>query len=161
MDAFIALLVAVVMAVGLIGTVLPFLPGLGLIWLAAVAYGITTGFGAVGWVCLAVVTVVGAAGIAAGFVLPHRAARHAGAARISIVLGLLGAIVGFFVVPVVGFPLGGALGIYVAEQVRLHDLRAAGRATWATIVGFGVGSLAQLAAGLAMVGCWAVWVLAG
>jgi hypothetical protein len=34
-------------------------------------------------------------------------------------------------------------------------------ATKALIVGFGLGVLAQLAAGIAMVGCWIIWVLAG
>jgi uncharacterized protein YqgC (DUF456 family) len=73
----------------------------------------------------------------------------------------LAAVVGFFVVPVVGLPLGGALGIYLAERVRTGDGRAAARATRATLVGFGLAALVQLGAGLAMIGIWLVWVLTG
>ena len=161
MDTPVALLVALVMAVGLVGTVVPLVPGLGLVWLAALGYGLAEGFGPVGLAAMAVVTALGVAGTAAGLVLPHRAARGAGAARGSMLLGLIGAIVGFFAIPVVGFALGGTGGVYLGELGRLHDPGAAWRATWATIVGFGVATLAQLAFGLLMVACWAGWALLG
>jgi uncharacterized protein YqgC (DUF456 family) len=66
-------------------------------------------------------------------------------------------VIGFFVVPVVGFILGGALGLYLGEHVRTRDARAALAATKATLVGFGLGALVQLVAGLAMVATWAAW----
>lgn len=44
-NGLLLLLTAIVMAVGLAGTVLPVIPGLGLIWLAGVGYGLVTGFG--------------------------------------------------------------------------------------------------------------------
>jgi len=160
-SASLILLVALAMVVGLAGTVVPLLPGLGLVWAAALVYGLVEGFGGLGYVAFAAITVLGVAGTVAGFVLPHRAAGAAGASRPSTWLGVLGAVVGFFVVPVVGFPLGGALGIYVGEQVRTGDARAALRTTKATIVGFGVAALAQLAAGLAMMVVWANWAILG
>jgi uncharacterized protein YqgC (DUF456 family) len=71
------------------------------------------------------------------------------------------AIVGFFVVPVVGLPLGGVLGIYVGETLRTGDPAAARATTRATIIGFGVAALIQLAAALAMIVVWVAWVLVG
>jgi uncharacterized protein len=148
------------MAVGLIGTVVPVVPGLGLVWLVGLVYGLVEGFGNIGVIAFAVMTTLGIAGTAAGVVVPRRAATAAGAARSSLWLGALLAIVGFFVVPIVGLPLGGALGIQLGEQIRTRDRRSAWRTTCATLTGFGLAALIQLAAGVAMVLAWTVWVVA-
>ena len=74
-------------------------------------------------------------------------------------LGVAGGVVGFFVVPVVGLPIGGVLGIYVGEHLRTGDPVAAWRATRATITGFGIAVLVQFAAALSMIAMWLVWVI--
>ncbi len=158
-SSVVVLLVAVAMVVGLVGTVVPLVPGLGLIAAAAIVYGVIEGFGVVGWVCTALIVGIAAAGTAAGFVLPKRAAGAAGAARSSLIIGAAGAVAGFFLIPVIGLPVGGALGIYLGERSRTGNHEAAWRATTATLKGFGVGALAQFIAGLAMVVTWVVWVV--
>lgn len=160
MDSVVVVLVAVAMAVGVVGTVVPLVPGLTLVVAAALAYGVAEGFGGGGVVAFVVIVALGVAGTAAGVVVPQRAAGGAGAARRSLLLGAVGAVVGFFVVPVVGFPLGGALGIYVAERWRTADPGAAWRTTKATLKGFGLAAILQLAAGLVMAAVWVVWVVA-
>jgi uncharacterized protein len=95
----------------------------------------------------------------AGWVVPKRRASGAGASRGSVWLGIGAAVVGFFVVPVVGLALGGVLGIYVGEHLRTGDGRAAWAATRATVAGFGIAALVQLAAALAMIAVWVVWVV--
>ena len=118
-------LLAVVMAVGAVGTIVPLLPGLALIWVAGLIYGLAEGFGSVGVAAFGVMTALAAGAALAGWVVPHRRASAAGASRASVWLGVLAAIVGFFVVPVVGLPLGGVLGIYVGENLRTRDPAAA------------------------------------
>jgi uncharacterized protein YqgC (DUF456 family) len=158
--ASVVALVAIVMVVGVVGTVVPLVPGLGLVLAAAVGYGLAEGFGTVGAVALSVIAALAVAGTAAGIVLPGRAAGRTGAPRRSLALGALGAVLGFFVLPVVGLPIGGAVGIYVAERLRTGDGAVAWRSTTATLKAFGLATLVQLAAGLAMVLTWAIWVLA-
>lgn len=153
--------VAAVMAIGLLGTVVPLLPGLALIWLAAVGYGLAAGFGVAGRVALAVMTVLLAAGTAAKYVLPHRYGAARGASRAALMSGAALAVVGFFVVPVVGLPLGAVLGVLLAEHHRTEDWPRAWRSTKAVVVGFGIGALAEMGAGVAMIGCWAVWTALG
>lgn len=155
------LLVALVMAIGVAGTVVPLVPGLGLVAAAAVGYGLAEGFGPVGVVAMTVIVTVGVAGTAAGVVLPGRAAGRTGAPRTSVAMGAVGAVIGFFVVPVVGLPLGGAVGTYVGERLRTGDGTLAWRATVATLKAFGLASLVQLVAGMAMVLAWIGWVVAG
>lgn len=160
-DAILVPLLAVVMAVGALGTIVPLLPGLALIWCAGLLYGLAEGFGAVGVAAFGVMTALAAVAAIAGWVVPKRRASRAGAGRASVWLGVLAAIVGFFVVPVVGLPLGGVLGIYVGENLRTRDPAAARAITQATIIGFGIAALVQLAAALAMIVVWIAWVLVG
>ena len=157
-DTTLVPLIAMAMAVGAVGTVVPLLPGLALIWAAGLVYGLAGGFGGAGVAAMVVMTVLLVAATIAGWVVPTRRAGGAGASRHSVWLGVGAAVVGFFVVPVVGLPLGGVVGIYVGEHLRTRDPRAAWATTRATIAGFGVAALLQLAAALAMVTVWVVWV---
>ena len=147
------------MAVGAVGTIVPLVPGISLIWGAGLVYGLDRGFGTVGVVAFAVMTALAVAATVAGYVVPKRRATGAGAARATVWLGVTGAVAGFFLVPVVGLLLGGIVGIYVGERVRTGDSVAAWRATRATITGFGIAALVQFAAALGMIAVWAVWVI--
>jgi uncharacterized protein YqgC (DUF456 family) len=157
----VAIAVGLAMAVGLVGTIVPVLPGLAIVWLAALVYGLAAGFGTAGTLSMVVITVLAVAGTLAGVLLPSRAAGTSGAGVASVRLGVLGAVVGFFAVPVVGIALGGALGIFVGERVRTRDTATAWRATVATLKGFGLGALAELAAGILMALTWVAWLAAG
>lgn len=158
-DTTLVPLIAVVMAVGAVGTVVPLLPGLALIWAAGLGYGLAEGFGTAGVAAMVVMTALLVAATIAGWVVPTRRAGGAGASRRSVWLGVGAAVVGFFVVPVVGLPLGGVVGIYLGEHLRTGDPRAAWATTRATITGFGLAALLQLAAALAMIAVWVVWVV--
>jgi uncharacterized protein len=151
--------VALVMAIGLVGTVVPVLPGTLLIWGAALAYGLAGTFGRAGAVAMTAITILLLAGAAAKYVLAHRRARVTGAPTSTIAAGALGGIIGFFAIPVIGFVLGGVLGILFAERRRTNDWERAWASTRHVLAGFGIGVLVEVGAGLAMIGCWVIWVL--
>ncbi|PJH74813.1 MAG: hypothetical protein CO064_09985, partial [Anaerolineae bacterium CG_4_9_14_0_8_um_filter_58_9] len=50
------------MLFGLFGLVIPIMPGLVIIWVAALGYGIAAGFGALGWIMFAIITLLMIAG---------------------------------------------------------------------------------------------------
>lgn len=154
------ILVASAMLIGLLGVVLPFFPGLPIVWGAALVYGLVAGFDGTGVVAFAVISVLLVAGMGLGFVLPHRRVSSVGASRTTVLAGLVFGIIGFFVIPIVGLPVGAILGVLGAEKARTGDWATAWTATRALIVGFGLGVLVQLGAGLAMVVCWVMWVVA-
>jgi uncharacterized protein YqgC (DUF456 family) len=160
-DTELTVVVGLAMAIGLVGTLFPILPGLLLIWAAALVYGLVGEFGGVGIAAMFVITALTVAGVAAGVVIPKKAAGTAGASKSSLLLGAVVAVIGFFVIPIVGVPIGGALGIFVGEQIRTGDHRVAWIATKATLTGFGLAALAQFAAGVLMVITWVVWAVAG
>jgi uncharacterized protein len=148
------------MAVGVVGTVIPLLPGLLLVWGAALGYGLYEGFDATGIAAFTVITLLGAAGMLAGWLVPQRAAGKAGASKLSMLVAAVGAVVGFFAIPVVGVMVGGLAGLYLAELQRTNDSETAWRSTRATVIGFGLATLAQFVLAIAMAVTWAIWVIA-
>lgn len=154
------LLVALVMALGVVGVLVPLLPGLLLVAGAALVWAGVVGT-SYAWVVFTAMLVVLGIGTAAKYVLPARQLAAAGAPRSTLVVGALAAIVGFFVIPVVGLLVGGVAGVYAAERRRLHDGAAAWRSTWITIRAIGFGVLIELAAGVVAAGIWAAAVVIG
>lgn len=152
---------SVLMALGLAGVLVPGIPGLGLIWVVALGYGALEGFETTGIVALAIMTVLLAGGAFLKFVLAKRRATQSGAPLRSIFAGVVAGIIGFFVIPVVGFLIGGVLGILVVERHRLNDWGRAWISTKEVIIGFGIGVALELVAGMLMIAVWAAWVLWG
>jgi uncharacterized protein len=159
MDTAVVVLVGLAMAVGLLGTLLPLLPGLPIIWAAALVYGLVDGFGGVGSAAFALITLLAAAGIVAGLVLPHRRVAARGAPFSTVAAGVALGIVGFFVIPIVGLILGAVAGVLLAERARTGDWVTAWATTKDLIVGFGIGVAVEFGAGLAMILSWAAWLL--
>jgi uncharacterized protein YqgC (DUF456 family) len=153
------LILAVAMLIGLVGVVVPAVPGLLLIWAAGLAWALLEPGGWARWVVMAVMTALAFVGVVVATVLPARRASTAGVPRWVLVAGAVGIIVGFFAIPVVGALLGGPIAIFLAERARLGDSAAARRTTVQVLKGFGVGMALQLVAGVAMIGVWAVGAL--
>jgi uncharacterized protein len=153
------LVVLLVMLVGVVGVLVPFLPGLVLVWAAGIAWVWFDGHGPAHLFVGVVLTGLLAVGIVAKYVLPARSASGAGAPKSTLLVGAAGAVVGFFVIPVVGLVVGGVAAVYLAELARLQDLGLAWRSTWAVLRGIGIGMLVELTAALLMVGVWTLAVL--
>ncbi|MFN8077416.1 MAG: DUF456 domain-containing protein [Kineosporiaceae bacterium] len=146
------LIVALLFVVGLVGVVVPVLPGLVLVWAGALLWALDRS-DLPGWITLGLVTAAFAAGTVAKYLFPGRRLREDGVGRGTLAAGGLLGIVGFFVVPVVGLPLGFVLGIYLAEYARLRDQRRGLAATRAALRAVGWSILIELAAGFVMIGC--------
>jgi len=152
-DAAGLVLVGLVIAVGLVGIVVPVLPGLLLSWAAVLVWALverTT----IAWVTLGVGTTVVAASQVVKVVVPGRRLRDAGVPIGSIAGGAVLGIVGFFVVPVVGLILGFVLGVYTAERVRLGSHATAWPSTVHALKAVGLSILIELAAGLLLAAAW-------
>ena len=154
------LLVLLVMAAGLVGIVVPVLPGLLLIWGAGIFWAWADGGGA-RWAVAALLTLLLVGGSVAKYTLPARSASGAGAPRRTIVLGALGAVAGFFVIPVAGLLVGGVAAVFLAEWQRLGEPAPAWRSTRAVLVGVGIGLLVELATGVLMIWLWVIAAVLG
>jgi uncharacterized protein YqgC (DUF456 family) len=152
------LVVGLVILVGLVGIVLPVLPGSMLIVAAVLAWSVTEDTGSA-WLAFALVTTLVVVGGVVKYVVPGRGLRSAGVPGRTIFLGGALGIVGFFVVPVVGLVLGFVVGVYLSEVRRVgHDL--AWPTTVSAVKAVGLSLLVELTAGLLGAGVWLVAVLA-
>jgi uncharacterized protein YqgC (DUF456 family) len=151
--------VGMVIAIGLVGVLVPVLPGLFLVWGAIAVWAFEVGSTA-GWVVLALATALLVGGTVVKYVVPGRRLREAGVPWASTAAGGVLGVVGFFVIPVVGLLIGFVLGIYLAERVRLRTHRLAWQSTKHALAAAGWSVLIELSAGVAIAICWLVAVLA-
>ncbi len=160
MDLVVLLLALVVMVVGLLGVVVPVMPGLLLVWAAAVGSLLWQGVDATAWWVAALLTLLFAVGTAATVYLPTRSGRQGGVPGSTLGYVLLGAVVGFFVVPVLGLLLGALAGLYLGERSRLGDPGRARASTGRVLRAYGLGVLVELVVGVTMILVWgvAVWL---
>lgn len=156
--ALLVLLTAIVIAVGVLGTVLPIVPGLWLIWFACLVFGLIDGFDATAWVAMTVITVAAIAGTAAGVYLPQRTVAAGGLSVPAQLFALALGVVGFFAIPVIGAVLGFVGGVFVAALAQERDVPVAWRSTVAALRGIAIGSAVQFGAGMAMAIVWIAWV---
>ena len=143
--------------VGTVGIVVPVLPGLFVVWGATLVWALERQDGP-GWLVLGIATVAYAVGLVAQYLLPGRRMRSAGVEGWSVALALAVAVVGFFVVPVVGAPLGFVLAVYLLERVKHRQHAAAWRATTQAIRAVALNIGIELATAFAILATWAVAV---
>jgi uncharacterized protein YqgC (DUF456 family) len=147
-------LVAVVILVGILGVVVPILPGPLLVLAAILVWSLQVAEPA-GWVVLAVATLLLGVGAVVKYVVPGRRLQDAGIPARTQWAGVLLAVVGFFVVPVLGLFVGFVLGIYLAERVRVGRA-AAWPSTRTALRAVGLSILIEL---LSVVLATATWVV--
>jgi uncharacterized protein len=152
----ITLICAIAMVVGVFGVVIPMLPGLLLCWAAVLAWAVLAADGWGRWVELGVATLIAIAGITLKYLWPGRNLKRSEVPSRSLLLGGLLGVVGFFLIPVVGLPIGFVAGIFLAERMRLGTNEAAWPSTKHAVKAAGLAMLIELtAAGLIA----ASWVL--
>jgi uncharacterized protein YqgC (DUF456 family) len=145
--------------VGVLGIVIPVLPGLLLCVAAVLLWAAETG-GTIAWITLGIVVVIYATCLTLQFLLPGRRMKREGVGGLTLTLGVVGAIIGFFVIPLVGLPIGFVLGVFAAEYVRFHDLDRAWQATKSALRGVLHSMGIELGAALLIAITWTVGILA-
>jgi len=147
-------LVAIACAVGIVGVIVPVLPGDLLIGGAILVWAVVE-HSAVSWFVAAVAIVVLVAGHVLTVLIPGRRMTAAGVPKLVLFAGGAVGILGFFFVPVVGLPLGFVLGVYLAEVVRLRQHAAAWTTTVEAMKGTGLAVLIGLCASVIATAVWA------
>jgi uncharacterized protein YqgC (DUF456 family) len=151
------ILVAMAIAVGLVGILVPVLPGSILVLGAILVWAWQVG-GATAWVVFAVCAVLLVAGGVVKYLVPNRRLKEAGIPASTQWIGAALGIVGFFVIPVVGLFIGFVLGVYAAEYHRL-GAAAAWPSTKHALKAVGLSILIELAAGLVATFVWVAGVV--
>jgi uncharacterized protein YqgC (DUF456 family) len=156
-DLVIKIFTLTAMLVGLL--VLPLLPGLVIIWVAALGYGLAAGFGTLGWIMFALITVLMLAGSVIDNILMGTSAHKEGAPWWVILLALLAAILGSILIPIpiLGGILAALLTLFGIEWLRRKDWRKALASIKGMMLGWGWAFVIRFITGLVMIGLWLIW----
>ncbi|MGB7961815.1 MAG: DUF456 domain-containing protein [Propionicimonas sp.] len=152
-DVIVNVLVGLTLLVAAAGIVVPVLPGTVLAVVALVSWAILTG-GVGAWSAVAVSLLIIGLGQVLKYLVPGKSMTSAGIPGRSIMIGGLAAIVGFFVIPIVGILVGFVAGVYVAEHLRLGDWDAARTSTAVALRATGLSIVIELTAVLMAAGVW-------
>ncbi|MFZ0544000.1 MAG: DUF456 domain-containing protein [Candidatus Promineifilaceae bacterium] len=145
------------MIVGVIGTIIPVLPGLLLIWLTVLGYALQEQFQAIDWVTFVVLTVIALVAGTADIWLSALGAKTGGASRRAMFLGFVGSIIGLILgtaipIPIfgnlIGSVLGYAVGLLLGQYHKYHDWNLAIRASLGGVAGWGVATAVQFGGGV-------------
>ena len=153
------LVAAILVIVGLVGTVLPALPGVPLVFCGLLLAAWADGFAHAGALTLFVLGVLTVIALAIDFVAGVLGAKKVGASRYAVIGAALGTLLGLFL-GLPGLLLGPFVGALSGELLAGGTLRKAtgvGAGAW---LGFLLGAIAKLAICFAMLGVFAfAWLV--
>jgi len=149
------------MLVGLLGLIVPVFPGVVIIWLAALGYGVITGFSGLGIAIFVVLTILMIAGTTIDNVMMGAGARKSGASWLSIGIALIAGVLGTLLWPPIGGIIAAPLSVLLIEALRTKDLGKSWLALRGLAAGWGLSFIVRFGIGLVMIALWWLWVWKG
>lgn len=146
------------MLIGLFGSLVPIFPGPFIMWLAALGYGVLSGFNTVGVVIFIMISILM---ISAGLLdnlFMGAGARRGGAAWSTITVALVAGVVGTLLLPPFGGIIAAPAAILLLEYLRLRDLNQAWLALRGLATGWGFSFVVRFGFGLVIMVLWWLWV---
>ena len=140
--------------IGLLGTILPVIPGLIIVWLASLYYAaVVVGFDTFSPWIFALLTVIALVAGTSNIWLAALGAKTTGASWRTLGVGFIGSIAGTFLLPIplVGTIVGYAAGLVLSEYVRQGELRPAVKAAFGGMVGWGISTVVEFVGGVLMI----------
>ena len=151
MTAALWVLAVALIIIGLVGVVVPALPGTVLVFAGLLIAAWVDDFTRVSVATIVIVGVIGAASYGVDFVAAALGAKKLGASPRAMVGAGLGTVAGlFFGLP--GLILGPFAGAVIGELTTHRDLKRAGRAGLAAWIGFAIGTAVKVGIVFLMVG---------
>ena len=155
MDSPLAIAVFLMLA-GLVGCVVPVLPGPPLAWLGALFYGWQTDWARITPLVLGAMLVIALLGASADWWMGFLGAKKGGASARGQIAALLGGVVGLFVLSVPGMLIGSVAALVAVEWHRLREWRGVLRAGGGYLVGFLLAMVVEIVCTLLIIGLF-VW----
>jgi len=143
---------SVLMVVGLLGVVLPILPGIPLAWLGLFIYAIGTSFERISIATVIVFSILTILALLLDFLAPMLGAKKYRASKLGVFGAFLGFTVGIFVLGFWGIILGPFIGALLGELIAGRRPRQALGSAFGTFLGFVAGTLFKIIVILVMAG---------
>jgi uncharacterized protein YqgC (DUF456 family) len=159
MNTIILMATMILMVIGLMGSVLPIIPGAPLILLGAFIYAWHSDFLAVTWGTLALLLALAVL----SQILEHLAtllgAKRFGASRWGMIGAVLGGMIGFFSSGIPGILIGPFIGAFLLEMLHGRNLNASLKIGLGTFVGFCGGAIGKMIIAFTMIGIFLIKII--
>ena len=140
--------VVVILLLSLVGTLIPIIPGVLLMWVTVFLYALVDGFTAVSMPAFLLISLIALVTGTSDLWLTLFGAKKGGASVKSMLIGTLGAIAGSFVFPLVGTIAGYVAGLLLGEYWQHGDWEIAKKAGLGGLAGWGVATIIQFIGGI-------------
>ena len=154
MDVVLWAVAVILVIAGIVGIVLPALPGTILIFAGLLVAAWADDFMRVGPLMLSIIAIIGVATYGVDFVATALGAKHLGASKRAMAGAALGTVLGLFL-GLPGIIIGPFLGAIAGELTVHRDWKRVGKAGLAAWVGFVVGTAVKVALAFLMIGLFA------
>lgn len=145
------------MLIGWLSLLIVIVPGLVIMWVGALGYGIATGFDTTGWIIFGIMTLLMVVGSLIDNYLIGASARQKGASWWSLGAAWVGALVGTVLLPPVGGLILALLALFLVEYYRVKDAKQAFETSTSIATGCGWSVGVRFGIGFIMLILWILW----
>lgn len=147
--------IIILICIGVLGTIVPFLPGVPLVFISICAYGWYENFSTITPKLIALFAALTVLSIFVNYISATLGAKKFGSSKYGTWGALLGTFIGLFIFPPLGIFIGPWLGAMMGEYIYRKDLNRAFQAGVGAVVGLLSGIVFDLVIALVM----AIWFL--
>lgn len=133
---------------GLVGTLIPIIPGVLLMWVIVFVYALVDGFTAVSTTSVVIISLIAIVTGTSDIWLTLFGTKKGGASVKSMLIGTVGAVVGSFIFPIVGTIAGYIGGLLLGEYWQHGDWEIAKKAGLGGLAGWGIATVIQFIGGI-------------
>jgi len=144
LDWFLLIIALVLILIGLIGCVLPVIPGPPLSYIGLLLLHFTR-FGDFGFTFLVIMATVAIVVTILDYIVPVWGTKKFGGSKAGIWGATIGLVLGIFVLPPIGIIIGPLVGAIIAESIKGKDFNKSLKAGFGSLVGFAMGIGLKLA----------------
>ncbi len=149
------------MLVGMFGSLVPFFPGIFIMWLSALGYGFLDGWSTLGIILFILMTVLLVISSLIDNVMMGAGAKRGGAHWLSIIAALIAGVLFTILFPPFGGIIAAPLSVFLVEWIRLRDARKAWKALIGMSAGYGISYFVRFGLGMLIMSMWWLWVWKG
>ncbi|MDL1892976.1 DUF456 domain-containing protein [Sphingobacteriales bacterium CHB3] len=156
MSVFLWVVAVILVITGIVGVVVPVLPGTSLVFVGLLIAAWADGFVKVSWFTIGILGLLAVTSFGIDFYLASFGVKRFGASKLAMFGATAGMLVGMFF-GIVGLLVGPFVGAFLGELVMRKDLKQAGKAGGGAWLGLAIGIAAKIALVFTMIG---IFVLA-
>ncbi len=151
MDTAIVVFAYILIFIGLIGSILPAVPGASVILVGVFIYAWHTGFEIVSWGVIFVLLSLTLITQILDYLASMYGAKKFGAGRWGIVGALAGGVIGFIAAGVIGIIIGPFIGAFLLEMMQGKSVNSSLKIGFGTVIGFIGGTIGKFVISFTMV----------